>query len=475
MRLAIGIPTRNRAELAVAAVESVLRAGRTDITVVVSDNSTEAADRDRLIEFCARHPDGAVEYVRPPEPLAMPAHWEWLWGVINERMAATHVAYMTDRMVFTAGALEELMEIVSAAPDLVLSYQHDRVDDLRTPVELVQAQWTGQLLQLDARKLIEMTSRAAWGDHLPRMMNSIAPTGTLAEIEERFGDVFGSTSPDYRFAYRCLAVCDTVLYLDRSCLIQHGMNRSAGITYLRGTPNEEAASFARELTGPRFGATPEPAFETVANAIFQEYCSVRAEVGGGRFPPPDWRSYLTANAISIDRITDPQWGARMRGLLRQRGWRRRHSARHVLGLTLEMAGYFLRHPGALARTIKRQLWERPPGTPAAFLLPRVGLSPGVRDNFRFDSAADAIAHANAHPRPRTPYAWPVHRLWRAGAIARRHRNAGSDARSTGKVPARPDGADRDHPHSQPAGDPVRDPGSPGRAAGPRALRGDRRG
>lgn len=420
-RLAIGIPTRNRADLAMAAVESVVRSAHPGVTVVVSDNSTDMDDPDRLKEFCSRQPPGIVEYIRPPQPMAMASHWEWLWRQIEERIAPAHVTYLTDRLVFTAGALRELMEVVARNPDEVLSYHHDHVNDMSAPVELVQTQWTGQLLELDAGKLIELSSRAASGDYLPRMLNCIAPAGTLRAIEQRFGDVFGSISPDYRFAYRCLAVRDTILYLDRACLIEHGMARSHGATYRRGTPGEDAHAFARELAVPRFGATPEPAFETVANALFQEYCTVRAEADGGQFPPPDWHSYLIANATSVDRIAEPEWRARMQELLRRRGWTRRRSVGHALSSVVAMSGYFIRHPGALARSAKRQLWDRPPGTPAAFLLPRMGLEPRIRDDLKFDSSAQAIAHADAHPRARTAYAWHVHQLGRAGAIVGRRR------------------------------------------------------
>src|SRR5206468_3596267 len=112
------------------------------------------------------------------------------------------------------------------------------------------------------------------------MLNCIVPASTLGAIERRFGNVFGLIAPDYRFAYRCLAVSETTLYLDRACMIEYGMTRSSGITYSKGKPNEDAADVARHLSGPRFWATPEPGFETVANAIFQEYCAVREEVGG---------------------------------------------------------------------------------------------------------------------------------------------------------------------------------------------------
>jgi hypothetical protein len=418
IRLAIGIPTRNRADLAMGAVESVLRSALPNVTVVVSDNSTDEEERERLERFCAQRTDEVVQYVRPPKPLEMAAHWEWLRLTIRRQDRHTHMAYLTDRMVFTEGALNELMSVVEREPERVISYHFDRVEDAEPPAALVQTQWTGQVLELDAGRLIELSRRGEWGDYLPRMLNCIAPLSCAAAIEDRYGSVFALVSPDYSFAYRCLATRDTILYLDRACLIEYGMSRSAGISYMRGRFNRDAANFQRELSVHRFGATPEPAFETAANALYQEYCSVRRETGGDRFPPLDRRSYLTANALSIARIEDPEWRTRMEELLERCGWKRRYGVRHTLNVTLMMAGYFISHPGALARSVKRQLWDRPPGTPFAYLLPRIGLSPRIRDELQFDSSADAIAYAAAHPRRRMPYAWHVHRLRHAGAVVR---------------------------------------------------------
>src|SRR3954447_7387451 len=293
-RLAIAIPTRNRAELAIAAVESVVGANRPDVSVVVSDNSTVPGERERLADFCASQPADLVRYVQPPEPLAMPAHWEWLWQLVKREVAPTHVTYLTDRMVFVAGALVELLRIVESHPEAVISYQYDRIDDAETPVDLVQAQWTGRLLELDTRTLLELSSRVVHGDHLPRMLNCIAPATALTALERRFGNVFRPVSPDYCFAYRYMASVDSFLYLDRSCVIHYGIGRSSGHTFMKGRPNDDAADFAREMAVARFGATPEPAFETVNNAICQEYCSVREEVGGSAMPPVEWWSYLAA-------------------------------------------------------------------------------------------------------------------------------------------------------------------------------------
>jgi hypothetical protein len=317
--------------------------------------------------------------------------------------------------------LRALLDAVASDPRRVVSYRWDDVQDASRPVELVQAPWTGRLYELASARLLELSSRGDFGEYLPRIMDSIAPTAVVEEIERRFGNLFGSIAPDYRFAYRCLAVCDTILFLDRACMIQHGMSRSAGSSYQRGIMNEDAARFAREVAASRFGATPEPAFATHANAIFQEYCAVREEVGGRGFPAPDERSYLAANAVSVARIENPEWRARMLELLRAHGWTRRHDARRALAQGLRMGGYLARHPRALARAVKRQLWDRPPGSATASLMARAGLNPRIRDELKFESAREALAYAAANPRPAAPHVWHVHELQRAGAVVARRR------------------------------------------------------
>lgn len=401
------------------AIASALRGRPDGVTVAVSDNSADPDQQRELAAFCAGQAPGAVLYLQPPGPLSMAAHWEWLRRRITERLDPTHLAYLGDRMVFTAGSLARVAAIAARHPDKVVAYSHDHVDDLEPPVALVQLQWTGRVLELDSRTLLRMTSRATWGSYLPRMINSIAPVDVMARIEARYDDVFGMTSPDFCFAYRCLSVCDTILFEDRCATVYRGARASSGISYLRGLPNEHNDAFERHLPGGRHDSTPEPGFETTANAIFEEYCFVRARAGDpARFPAIDPRAYLAVNALSASRIRDPERRARVEELMRRRGWTRGARIRNRAAKVAPAFGYFVRHPGAIGRTLHRQLIERPPGTPASVLLPKIGIDPRVRDELRFASSQEAIAHAETHPRRRSPSSWPLHALSRAGAIVR---------------------------------------------------------
>jgi hypothetical protein len=391
VRLVVGIPTRNRPDLAAAAIASAARTSDPRLALVVSDNSTDPDASERVRRLCDEH--AGVTYLRPPEALSMPEHWEWLARRIREVAEPTHLAYLSDRMVFRAGGLAALLAVAERHPGRVVSFPFDRVEDWAAPVALVQTEWSGRLVELDARRVIELASGGVlYAEHLPRMLNSVAPVETLDAIAARYGDVFASTtSPDYGFAFRALAVGDTLLYLDRPCVIQYAFHSSNGFTFLRGVRNDASSDFERRLARPVNVTTPEPRLRTFANAMFEEYCLASEQGGGDRFPPLDRRRYLAENAESARWMTEPLRG-QTEELLRQAGWTRAARARHALRERLERRRHRARHP--------REEDGAPDRRP------------------RFADAAAAIAHADAHPRPPAPRAWHVETLERNGAVLR---------------------------------------------------------
>ena len=284
MNLTVVIPTRNRGDLAATALRSVLEAQRPDVTVLVSDNSTSAGERDRLCARCAEHLTDRVRYVTPPEPMPMAQHWEWARRAAMAEFEPTHVTCLSDRMILMDGALDELAGLIARYPDRVVVYKLDIVYDFTCPVRLTQAPWTGRLLELDSAAILELSARGEPGFFVPHMLNCVAPTSVLKAVEARFGGVFGSLSPDMCFGYRCLAVCDSLLYLDKSMLIHYATGRSGSASVARGQPSPDALDFHRLAGGALNSATPEPRFATLTNGILHEYCVVREEARDPRFP-----------------------------------------------------------------------------------------------------------------------------------------------------------------------------------------------
>lgn len=382
IRTLVVVPTRNRASLAQAAITSAL-GQLADGHILVSDNSTEPAEVEDLRRFCAGLDPATVTYVRPPQPLAMTAHWQWALQRGLQLPGLTHVLYLTDRMVFKEGALRRLLALTAHHPDRVISYNHDRIDDVQPPVRLEQRDWTGSLFEVPSGHLLNLTARAIVPPCLPRMLNCIAPVQALAQLERRFHSVFASVSPDYAFAYRLLATVDSVLYDDASPLIHYALDRSNGASFARGVASKDSLDFIANVENATTNAAaPIPAFRTASNPIFHEYGVVRAEVGG--LPAVDRFQYLGMMDFDCRQLRDPALKRAMSSLLRAQGW---NAGKRAIWLFQRLLPYIRRDPiGALSGVIRRAR--------------------------SFDDAAAAIAYANHHPRPPRPgaqhfYLWPL--------------------------------------------------------------------
>jgi glycosyltransferase involved in cell wall biosynthesis len=382
IRPLVVVPTRNRASLARAAITSVLDQVANG-HILVSDNSTEPAEVEELARFCAGLDPATVTYARPARPLPMTPHWQWALQRGLQRPGLSHVLYLTDRMVFKQGALHRLLDLADHHPDRVISYNHDRIDDVKRPVRLEQRDWTGSLFDVPSGHLLDLTARAIVPPCLPRMLNCIAPLKTLAQLEHRFGSVFGSASPDYAFAYRLLATVDGILYWDASPLIHYALDRSNGASLARGIASKDSLDFIANLDeATTNAAAPVPAFRTATNPIFHEYGVVRAEVGG--LPPVDRFQYLGMMDFDYRQLRDPATARAMSSLLRAQGW----TARKRAVWTLQRLLPYLRHD------------------------PTGALSGAVRRAPAFTDAAAAIDYANRRPRPPRPraqhfYLWPL--------------------------------------------------------------------
>src|SRR2546422_2354060 len=97
------IPTRNRPDLAMNAIRSVLQEPLVDVHVIVSDNSTTEADRSALAGFCARLSNARLLCIAPPRALPATEHWDWAMHQALQRYDAGHFIYLTDRSVFKPG------------------------------------------------------------------------------------------------------------------------------------------------------------------------------------------------------------------------------------------------------------------------------------------------------------------------------------------------------------------------------------
>ncbi len=399
------IPTRNRASLAKAAIASVLDQRLPDVRILVSDNSTSEEDPQILRTHCEKLDQPIVGYVRPLAPMPMSAHWDW---VIHRALdgGASHVLYLTDRMIFKAGELGPLLDIARRFPGRVISYNGDRVDDFTSPVFLQQRPWSGKLLEVPSSHLLNLSSRAVHPACLPGMLNCIVPAVILQDIERRFGTVFASISPDFCFAYRCLAVVDAIFFYDKPLLIQYSIDRSNGLSYARGVASTDSTDFRHQLGTVRMNyAAPVPEFQTITNAVLHEYNVVKQESGSSRFKEIDRFQYLGATQRALAWIEDPSLAREMHALLGAQGWSRAKHARWVLGKVRAL----LRHNslGVLRRTVMPFVGGRRL-QPIWMWLTRFGIQPPASQWFQFNSTAEALAYAERFPRRRSRF---IGHLW----------------------------------------------------------------
>jgi len=398
--LTVVVPTRNRPDLAVAAVRSLLEPEIAGMRVVVSDNSSEPGLRNELERACREWPSDQVTYVRPEASMSFTGHWEWALQRALEVTPATHIAFLTDRMVVKQGRLEGVLQTVAAHPERVVSYDHDRVEDASHPVRLLRCASTRKLFEVDARHLLQMSARVILSTSLPRMMNSIVPVGVIERVRERFGTVFDSVSPDFCFAFRCLAVVDNILFLDDAVLLHRALDRSNGASYARGVPSADSADFEKQLgRRPRNHAAPVPEFETITNAIVHEYCVVRAEARSPRFPEVDRPSYLAAIAQDLRGVEDPRIATLLRQQLAAHGWADGLQEGAVADdgrpRWRRRAARVARDPGLVPERVWQSTVSSYPAREAWRALSRADIRPPASVIFRFPSTSAAIKYNNA--------------------------------------------------------------------------------
>jgi hypothetical protein len=373
-------------------IESLAAQDLPGMSIVVSDNSTDEHEAKRLEATCGEF-DG-VEYLRAPGDLGMTDHWTWAFGRLNADFPAPLVSMVTDRMVMRPGALAGLLDLAGAHPGRLVSYSHDAVDDRTTPVRLRLEDRSERAFELNTDHLLERCAHVYFHPCVPRMMNCLVPRTVLDAVEERFGSLFASISPDHCFGFRALDVVDAIVYYDACPLIHYALSRSNGDTYARGVSSADGDDFQRHLGAVQMNASaPVPAFHSITNAVVNEYCFVRTEPPSHRLPALDLTRYMGAMARETAHLEDPELRERMGTLLEQQGWshiRRRYLlARARDGLEL-----LVRRPGTFLRLLRLALADRLP--PAFATL----LGAGQRRR-TFDTSEQALAHLMGTVTPTT--------------------------------------------------------------------------
>jgi len=380
--LAVAIPTRNRADMAITAVRHLLGQTGEALRVFVSDNSSLEDEVRALAEFCGELDDPRIVYRRSPGNLHQGAHWDWAARQALERFDATHVTIHYDRKIVRPGEAAAWLAVARQFPDKLATYATDFISADPPPLRLWQAPWTGKLYRLDTAHIAAVSASgeaAAIGNTLPILSNCIVPRASVDRIVERFGDLCDSTTADSCFAYRFCALHDDFLHLDRPLSILYGSHRSAGIGYLSGGGGDFADYQGTWRGETWLEAGIIPGLNLGYNMLFHEYELVRREVGGDRLPPLDRQGCLRDLGRWLPWIRDENERAELRKLLEEHGW----TSDDAPAEPLPRAALWRRAYRRLRRSARRFLGDRMPVA--------------QRNGFEFESDEEALLYAVKNP------------------------------------------------------------------------------
>jgi len=322
MKLGLVMTTRNRPAFAAANIRSILNQNG-DFVLVVSDNSERAEDQDTLEKVCRNADDPRLMYIRPPQSLTMPRHWNWAMEQALATTDATHLGIQYDRRLWKPGALRRLAAAVAAAPAMTTTYGWDIVFASEDHSVAGRLPASGCLYAIRTSEVIERCSRAEiieLDQAYPALANCIVPRNTFDRIRARFGNICDSAIPDGSFLFRLCAIDDVFHHFDRALFIVYGYAHSNGWAYLRGDESGAWADWIK-LWGDRpwIDAAPIPELKLGYNVMFHEYNLVR-RVAGDRFPPIDHDRYLNHLGSGLANISDLKLRSEMRDVLKAHGW-----------------------------------------------------------------------------------------------------------------------------------------------------------
>lgn len=283
----IVIPTRNRPQFILDTAISAIAQQFDSFEVILSDNSSDNATRDRLraSEHC-----GSITYIRPPQEILMPDHWEFA----TSHAKGEYVLVLTDRSVLKQGALAAICRAINEhgkSAIQVCSWRWSLFND-DLGYEFSGADNTGLLTS----KVIRSTEVAAtfikpqesYLYALPRALNSCYSALIAEKIRAQHGRLFFPTSPDFTSAFLMLAHAEKVLYIDAPLFISRGLSSSTGGNAYRVSDPTYLEALGLE---DWYRYVPIKAV-LVENFLYEDFLAMQDMAGGGLKVEMDWVEYF---------------------------------------------------------------------------------------------------------------------------------------------------------------------------------------
>ncbi|HSA06018.1 MAG TPA: glycosyltransferase [Candidatus Gastranaerophilales bacterium] len=326
--LAIIIPTRNRAELAKNAINSVLEQGQDDVYVIFSDNSTEELEVEELKSFCDKlnHPN--LTYIRSPESMSMTNHWDWAIKYIldNDKFNnITHFLWLADRNVLIKNSIVNLKNIIVQNPLDLISYNFLTLNDIKKPVTISRIKkFENTVKKIYSEDfLYEIYTNVKYPTAImPLNLISAAPRYMLDRLRQKHNNIFASTSPDACFAYRILAEYDYYLEYDKAINISYALSKSNNYSYMTGEKNDTSKDFASFYKKDvLFPDAMIPEIEISENALINEYCYVAKETNSSKFKKINLNKYFEFLANNINLMNNDKLKKYYFSILKKYGYK----------------------------------------------------------------------------------------------------------------------------------------------------------
>ncbi|HVR89987.1 MAG TPA: glycosyltransferase family A protein [Novosphingobium sp.] len=287
------IPTRNRSDLLNFALASVVAQNCNELEIIVSDNSTVAAEIEagRALGERFAH-DARIRFVRPPVPLGMPDHWEFA----TSHATGDYLLILTDRFVMRPDALRIIGQAIAndtAGPPEIICWHTEA--GLAADGTFFERPYGGAIRTRSTREvLVEFAACGQWRstllgtNSLPRGLNSAVRRELVERSRRRHGRFYAPLAPDYTSAFHQLVAADRMVEIDFPLYAGHG-SRSNGASVMRNG----VATYTDQFGVDTFAGCLVP-IDTVINTTIRDYLWV-AETTGAQVPPIDPVGYLLLN------------------------------------------------------------------------------------------------------------------------------------------------------------------------------------
>lgn len=266
------IPTRNRPDLIIECVKSVLDQNFQEFEIVVSDNSDQEETKHKLQSFMDK-----IRYVRPEKVLSMPDHWEFA----SKHAQNEYVLFLTDRSILKQGALkkvcEELKKNNVSERVNVVSWMWDLYDDETGMLLPVRVENLGAAENFLSEVILSdfLTKQGFFSYRFPRALNGCYLREYGETIRLRFGRIFRPLAPDNSFAFMSLLDLKSILHIGEALFISRGLKVSSGGKHYFA----DATAYCKTL-GPESQFRHSPILsQTVESGHYEDYLRCRALKG----------------------------------------------------------------------------------------------------------------------------------------------------------------------------------------------------